>query len=159
MPIGKKDYRAIEISVHYPDTDYFKDYEDIEIGSAFEGGGTIMDAFGKVMTRGAWMYAQGTSSMEYPVKNLRVKTTGGKDKFLVQPGLDKVKLICFKADYMESSGSHNTGSGNFIDNVAYNNINIKTPGQEQFDNAVTCIKGHPCIIFWSPTGSKDPKDF
>lgn len=159
LPTGKKDYRAIEISVHYPDTDYFKDYEDIEIGSAFEGGGTVMDAFGKVMTRGAWMYAQGTSSMEYPVKNLRVKTTGGKDKFLVQPGLDKVKLICFKADYMESSGSHNTGAGNFIDNVAYNNINIKTPGQEQFDNAVTCIKGHPCIIFWSPTGSKDPKDF
>jgi hypothetical protein len=71
------------------------------------------------------MYGQGTSSMEYPVKNLRVKMKGGRIK--VQPDLEAVNLICFKADYMESSGSHNTGGANFIDNVAYKSIGLTTP--------------------------------
>lgn len=99
------------------------------------------------------MYAQGTSSLEYPVKNLRVKFKGSAIK--VHQNLAPVNLICFKADYMDSSGSHNTGASNFIDK-AYDAIGIETPGQKHFNTAqeriVTCIKGHPCIIFYSPDG-------
>jgi hypothetical protein len=99
------------------------------------------------------MYAQGTSSLEYPVKNLRVKFKG--DKIRVRPDLEPVKLVTFKADFMESSGSHNTGAANFID-AAYGYAGMSTPGQDYYDdeNIVTCIKGHPCVIFWSPTGEK-----
>ena len=153
LPITKKDYRAIDMSVHYPNIPYFKDYSDFSIISEFgDSGLNVTNAFGKIMTKGAWMYGQGTSSMEYPVKNLRVKMKGGKIK--VQPNIEAVNLICFKADFMESSGAHNTGAANFIDNIAYKNVGMKTPGQKHFNNIdlVTSIKGHPCIIFWSPTG-------
>ena len=43
-------------------------------------------------------------------------------------------LICFKADFMESAGAHNTGAANFIDNIAYKNVGMKTPGQNHFSN-------------------------
>jgi hypothetical protein len=56
---------------------------------------------------------------------------------------------------MESSGSHNTGAANLIDDL-YASIGMKTPGQDYYSSetvkTVTCIKGHPCIIFFSPTG-------
>ena len=158
LPTTKKDYRAINMSVHYPtpaQNPYFANYSDFEITSEFgDTGLDVTNAFGQTLTKGAWMYGQGTSSMEYPVKNLRVKMKGGKIK--VQPDLEAVNLICFKADYMESSGSHNTGGANFIDNVAYKSIGLTTPAQRHFDkiNLVTCIKGHPCVIFWSPTGEE-----
>ena len=180
LPTTKKDYRGIDISIHYPKynaatgaNEYFKNYKDMSITSKFgDSDATITNAFGLTMTEGAWMYGQGTSSMEYPVKNLRVKATGGH-KFVVQPdklnsegkvtevGVKPVDLICFKADFMESSGSHNTGAGNLIDNVIYKNTSLQTPGQKQFDDEtiVTCIKGHPCIIFWSPTGAKGSFSF
>jgi hypothetical protein len=63
------------------------------------------------------MYGQGTSSMEYPVKNLRFKakmkdSNNNKIKFKVNDCF--VDLVCLKADYMESSGSHNTGTGNLV---------------------------------------------
>ena len=61
-----------------------------------------------------------------------------------------------KADYMESSGSHNTGAANLVD-ALYSGIGLSTPGQDHFggenkDTIVTCIKGHPCLIFYSPSG-------
>ena len=163
LPVGKKDYRAIDIEVHYPTKEqnpYFDRYTNLNIISKFKNSNaSVIDAFGKTMAEGAWMYAQGTSSLEYPIKNLRVKTKGSNNKFIVRPDIEPVNLITFKADFMESSGSHNTGAANFID-TAYSYAGMKTPGQKQFaqyDDAstiVTCIKGHPCVIFWSPTGEK-----
>lgn len=156
LPVGKKDYRAIDIEVVYPRADqnsYFAKYENFKMTTTFADPGlTVLNGFGQTPETGAIMYAQGTSSLEYPVKNLRVKLKGGKIK--VRPDMAPVNLICFKADYMDSSGSHNTGGANFIDAV-YENRGIQTPGQKEFgdDEAiVTCIKGHPCIIFWSQTG-------
>jgi hypothetical protein len=97
------------------------------------------------------MYAQGTSSMEYPVKNLRLRWKKEEDFFTVKPDLEPVEIICMKADYMESSGSHNTGGGNLMDDL-YKRVNLKTPAQEYFsdDNIVTAIKGYPCLIFYRP---------
>jgi hypothetical protein len=103
------------------------------------------------------MYAQGTSSLEYPVKNLRIKW---QDQTIqVTPDTPAVELVCLKADYMESSGSHNTGAANMIDDL-YAAMGMKTPGQEFFgDDIVTCIKGHPCIIFYNSTGKEDDYEY
>jgi hypothetical protein len=124
----------------------------------------MAQAYGeKPANGGAIMYAQGTSSMEYPTKNLRLRFNKIKNDpnpkqnyFTVRPDISPVEIICMKADYMESSGSHNTGAANFVD-ALYNGIGLKTPGQEHFggegkDTIVTCIKGHPCLIFYSETG-------
>ena len=170
LPLGKKDYRMVDVKVHYPDIEYFKDYNDYSFVNIFESGKPMATAYKEApINGGAIMYAQGTSSMEYPVKNLRLrfnkvkKVVDGEEIkskenfFTVHPGIAPVEIICMKADYMESSGSHNTGAANFIDDL-YKNIGIKTPGQEHFDAAntgsiVTCIKGHPCLIFYSETGA------
>ena len=47
------------------------------------------------------MYAQGTSSLEYPVKNLRVKFKG--DKIAVRPGLEPVDLVTFNLGFLPGS--------------------------------------------------------
>lgn len=155
LPVGKKDYRAIDISIHYPKTNinpYFSEYKDFNVTSQFSDPAiSVINGFGKTPEIGAMMYAQGTSSLEYPVKNLRVKLKG--KKFTVKPDIAPVELVTFKADFMESSGSHNTGASNYIDTV-YKYVGLQTPGQKHFEDGphkiVTCIKGHPCVIFWNP---------
>lgn len=163
LPNAKKDYRLIDFEIHYPKTDYFKDYKDYKEICTFEDGSTVMNGFGKTPITGAMMYAQGTSSLEYPVKNLRVKVKSDDNLIRVRPSLEAVNLICLKADYMESSGSHNTGAANYIDDVYKQMADpIATPGQGFFKGRpevdgeiVTSIKGHPCIVFWSPTGKEE----
>lgn len=155
LPVGKKDFRAIDISIHYPTAEqnsYFSEYKDFNVTTTFADPAlNVINGFGKTPEIGAIMYAQGTSSLEYPVKNLRVKLLG--KKFTVKPDIEPVKLVTFKADFMESSGSHNTGAANYIDTL-YEYVGMKTPGQEHFEGGenriVTCIKGHPCVIFWNP---------
>ena len=161
-PNAKKDYRAIDMEVHYPtkaQNPYFNGYKDFTIKTTFEDPSlNVQNGFGQKAVTGAIMYAQGTSSLEYPVKNLRVKFKG--DKIKVRPDLEPVNLICFKADYMESSGSHNTGAANFVDD-AYVAMRMQTPGQVYYEDEtiVTCIKGHPCVIFWSKTGEPGTFEF
>ena len=62
------------------------------------------------------MYPQGTSSLVYPVKNLRIEFTDGQTYSLMD-GLPEIDLFCLKADYMESSGSHNTGAANALNSL------------------------------------------
>ena len=157
LPVGKKDYRLISFELKYPKSGYFaeKGYQDFKELCTFASGktvGSIDPAYGEEPETGAVMYAQGTSSLEYPVKNLRVKFK--TKKVAVRPGMEPVNLICLKADFMESSGSHNTGAANYVDDV-YKMANMKTPGQEYYkdEDIVTAIKGHPVAVFWSPSGS------
>ena len=54
---------------------------------------------------------------------------------------------------MESSGSHNTGTGNLIYNLLSEMNNMKTKGQEYWEgkvdyNIVTAIKGFPILVFF-----------
>lgn len=156
LPTGKKDYRLIDVEVKYPKNAYFSGYEDYKFVNEFASGKTMAEAFGeKPSNGGAIMYAQGTSSMEYPVKNLRLRFKKDKNWYVVRPDIAPVEIICMKADYMESSGSHNTGAANLID-ALYNGVGMKTPGQSHDwgddKTIVTCIKGHPCLIFYSETG-------
>lgn len=158
LPVGKKDYRLIDIEVKYPDNDYFKDYNDYKFVNEFASGNTMATAYEEEPSNGGCiMYAQGTSSMEYPVKNLRIRFRENSDFYTVRPDIQPVEIICMKADYMESSGSHNTGAANLID-ALYKGLNIATPGQDHFKDEdgtiVTCIKGHPCLIFYSPDGGQ-----
>ena len=164
LPTGKKDYRMVDVKVVYPKNAYFKDYQDYEFVNQFSSGSPMATAYGeKPSNGGAIMYAQGTSSMEYPVKNLRLRFKNEKDWYKVRPDITPVEIICMKADYMESSGSHNTGSANLVD-ALYQGVGMKTPGQLQFGGdgkptVVTCIKGHPCLIFYSPTGEEGSYEY
>lgn len=156
LPTTKKDYRMVDVEVIYPENDYFKDYENYKFVNEFASGNTMDKAYGeKPSNGGAIMYAQGTSSLEYPTKNLRLRFKKEDYWYTVRPDITPVEIICMKADYMDSSGSHNTGTANLVDDV-YTSIGIETPGQEHFEEdgktIVTCIKGHPCLIFYSETG-------
>jgi hypothetical protein len=128
LPIGKKDYRAVDIKVVYPKTGIFSGYSDYEFINEYKDGTTMAEAYEQKPTNGgAIMYAQGTSSMEYPVKNLRLRFKNKEDYYQVKTDIEPVEIICMKADFMESSGSHNTGSANLID-ALYKSSGFKTPG-------------------------------
>ena len=78
--------------------------------------------------------------MVYPVKNLRFKFVQEQDFPVVYNRTDvgpeviknnssrvsPVKIVCLKADYMDSSSSHNTQTANLIYDL-YSNMNMKTP--------------------------------
>lgn len=158
LPIGKKDYRAIDIEIIYPTADqnpYFAGYKNFKVTTTYDDPALdVLNGFEATPNEAAIMYAQGTSSLEYPVKNLRVKLKN--KKFTVRNDIAPVELVTFKADFMESAGAHNTGAANYVDDV-YENIGIMTPGQAHYADKksevgtiVTSIKGHPCVIFWNP---------
>lgn len=83
---------------------------------------------------GAAMRPQGTSSMGYPKKNFRIYTRKldstkvydyeGKlieDKlYAFKDGAQPVDCWCLKADYAESSGTHNTGIARMWNDALYN---------------------------------------
>lgn len=163
LPTGKKDYRMVDVEVRYPKNDYFALYKDYAFINKFKSGKPMATAFGeKPSNGGAIMYAQGTSSMEYPVKNIRLRFKNDENWYRVRPDIATVEIICMKADYMESSGSHNTGAANLVD-ALYEGAGMQTPGQKEFSSEgnkiVTCIKGHPCLIFWSPTGEEGTYEY
>ena len=168
LPTSKKDYRLIDVQVVYPKNDYFKRYKNYSYVNTFDNGLGMTENFGnRAANGGCIMYAQGTSSMEYPVKNLRLRWKKEANFFQVHPDIENVEIICMKADYMESSGSHNTGAANLIDDL-YSGPGLKSPGQAHFGpttaepnrkRIVTCIKGHPCLIFYSPTGKQGSYEF
>jgi hypothetical protein len=117
LPVGKKDYRTVDEMVFI---DHNGKHPNFNQKSAFKDDGTF---------NGIIMYGQGTSSMEYPVKNLRFKSklTVNDKKFLFTINDNEVDLVCLKVDYMESSGSHNTGTGNLVQTLLQG-VDIKTPG-------------------------------
>lgn len=153
LPTGKKDYRMVDVEIHYPKNEYFKDYKDYSFVNKFADGVQMPDAAGlsALDKHSCIMYCQGTSSMEYPVKNLRLRQRNKEDYFTVRPDIAPVEIITLKADYMDSSGSHNTGTANLVDDI-YANNNVQSPGQKEFGKdttIVTCIKGFPCLIFYN----------
>jgi hypothetical protein len=64
--------------------------------------------------------------MVYPVKNLRLKFIQENDYPTVYKGSFPVEIVCFKADFMDSSSAHNTGTGNLVYDL-YQELNMKTP--------------------------------
>ena len=124
---------------------------------------------------------QGTSSLAYPVKNYRIYTkkstmyvgnnpesvfgetgelvSGGK--FAMHDTSAPVAVWCLKADYAESSSSHNTGMACMV-NDTLKHTNIKTPAQRDVNTTQypyevrTTVDGEPCILFYRETLSDAP---
>ena len=147
LPTSKKDYKLVDVCYIDPE------HPEKNIGSLNSA------------DRKEWViYAQGTSSMEYPVKNLRTiyARDNIKETYQLFDDLPGVDLFCFKADYMDSSSAHNTGLGNMLNDI-YGGIKPPSRLIEDKDangnkyDYVTAIKGRPCIIFFKETPT-DPRE-
>lgn len=128
----------------------------------------------------AAMRPQGTSSMGYPKKNFRIYTkkindtvlydyTGKivKDKlYSFKERSQPVNCWCLKADYAESSGTHNTGIARLWNKALYNvQINgeyvCRTNAQKaaitaEYEYDVrTAIDGFPILLFYRKTKNDD----
>lgn len=104
---------------------------------------------------------QGTSSQYYPRKNFKVKCKNGfvmtatgeaVSKIAVREGGIPVSTFCFKADFAESSGTHNTGMAKIIDRVL-RAMNYLVPPQKLDVRVRTTVDGYPFTIFHRNTES------
>lgn len=154
------------------------------------------------LVKNAYITPQGTSSMNYPVKNLRLYT-GKKDKsgeyysrlfvgsnifidgspsnlswdninldtevkkkrqYAFKDGAIPVNCWCLKADFAESSSSHNTGTSRYWNNVL-KNAGLSTKAQlkaakyiEEYPYDVrTAIDGFPIVVFYQSLDGSAPR--
>ena len=163
----------------------------------------IQDPSKNFLIKNAYVTPQGTSSMNYPVKNLRLytgkkddngnyysrlyvgsnifkdgspnnisdenlnsdsklnaKTT--KNKYSFKDGSIPVNCWCLKADFAESSSSHNTGTARFWNNVLKTNgyttkAQVKAEKNAYPYDVRTCIDGFPIAVFYQPLGNSSPR--
>lgn len=137
----------------------------------------LQDPTKSFTTKGMRMRPQGTSSMGYPKKNFRIYTKYGTMwdylGVIIQDGLyafktgsQPVNVWCFKADYAESSGTHNTGVARLWNQVMHDaQINgqylLRTEAQKSAIAAGypydvrTCVDGFPCHIVYRLTEDSD----
>ena len=130
--------------------------------------------------KNAHMQPQGTSSMGYPKKNFRIYTQKRDDTrvfdyegkeiesrlYSFKEGAAPVNCWCFKADYAESSSTHNTAIARLWNNAMKN---VKVDGQyvcrtnaqqSAIDNGYpydvrTTIDGFPIIMAYRLTATSD----
>jgi hypothetical protein len=109
---------------------------------------------------------QGTSSQFYPRKNFKHKFKSGLTltetgehvtKYALKDNAIPVDTFCEKADFAESSGTHNTGMARYIDSVL-RSINYLTPPQKDDERVRTTIDGYPIAIFHKVTDNS-PVEF
>lgn len=92
---------------------------------------------------------QGTSSQWYIRKNYKIKY-----KTEHQHAIDQLPAAVFtwKADYAESTSTHNTGSANYV-HTLYGDV--KTPPQKTNDKIRTTVYGYPALIFHRADNSSE----
>lgn len=112
-------------------------------------------------SQGAQNDVQGTSSQFYPRKNFKFKFKNG---FLYtesgEPGTKyplggsgiPAEVFCLKADFAESSGTHNTGIAVLIDQML-KDFGILTPPQKENPKVRTTVDGFPILLFHKETAS------
>lgn len=108
---------------------------------------------------------QGTSSQNYPRKNYKTKHRDGfimankgySPAFQLHPDSIPVNVFCEKADFAESSGTHNTGMARMVDNIL-RNMGLLTPPQKEDGRVRTTIDGYPIVIFHQESAA-GPKTF
>ena len=134
--------------------------------------------------RNAVMRGQGTSSMTYPKKNLRLYTRKSDQTVLLdangnvvssrkwsfKEGAQPVDCWCLKTDFAESSGTHNTGVARLMNKVmvdAQVEVNgsmeyaLRTEAQksavlEGYEYDVrTTVDGFPIVVFYHLTEQDD----
>ena len=99
---------------------------------------------------------QGTSSLQYAVKNYKIKLKdqdGAKYKYSPFPNGILEDTFCLKADYMESSHANNTGMARFINDCLYDS---KVPPQETNPNVRTTIDGFPIQLYIAQNNDATP---
>lgn len=98
---------------------------------------------------------QGTSSQYYPRKNYKFKfkdvitflESGATAKtYQLNDEVLPANVFCVKADFAESSGSHNTGLANYVDWLL-KQMNILTVPQKTNKLVRTTVAGYPICIF------------
>ena len=172
LPYAKDDFRLMSVTMYNNHISMEEPVWQVPMEMTDNNGGTI-SSFKDIKTgvaykptRGVQVYGQGTSSMVYPVKNLRLKTIQEDDFPKVYEDSCPLEIVCFKADFMDSSSAHNTGTGNLVYDL-YAGLNMKTPPQQfALDNKnksgvltydiLTAIKGYPIICFFQE-GTNDDK--
>lgn len=130
--------------------------------------------------KSAQMRPQGTSSMSYPKKNFRLYTTKRDDTKLYdadgklvpdrlysfKEGAQPVDCWCMKADYAESSGTHNTGIARLWNEVMTNaqidgEYLLRTEAQKKaIENDYpydvrTTVDGFPILMFYRLTSDSE----
>lgn len=95
---------------------------------------------------------QGTSSQYYPKKNYKIKF---KEAFSFYEGAIPEKEYTFKADYMESSHSHNTGNAILV-NSLYTEM---FPTQTKDNGVRNTIYGFPCAIYYRASAAAEYEYF
>ena len=140
----------------------------------------------------AAMRPQGTSSMGYPKKNFRIYTQKLEETTLYdangnvvedklysfKEGAQPVNCWCLKADYAESSGTHNTGIARLWNKALYDarvTIDLGKDNPHNVDNEPllrtnaqkaaieagypydvrTTIDGFPILLFYRPSATDD----
>lgn len=101
---------------------------------------------------------QGTSSQYYPRKNWKIKhknfTTeaGIESKYKLRENSVPESTFTYKADFMESSGTHNTGLAVYYE-WAWRELGFRTPVQDEgyTNNIRTTVDGFPILIFHRET--------
>ena len=127
--------------------------------------------------KGIRLRPQGTSSMGYPKKNLRPYTGYGEvwdnlgnimvnGLYAFKEGSQPVNVWCLKADYAESSGTHNTGIARLWNQVMSNaqidgEYKLRTEAQKaalaagyKYDVRTT-VDGFPVNVFYRLTADSD----
>ncbi len=108
---------------------------------------------------------QGTSSQYYPRKNFKFKFKNGitltftgeyLEKYQMQGTQIPADVFCMKADFAESSGTHNTGMAVLIDE-ALRKLGMKVPPQAQDDRIRTTVYGFPVLIFHKADANSQPE--
>lgn len=169
LPSAKDDYKLFSMKM----IDDYNPSRNIDIPISLENAAdsSVIDKFGQIQTntvynpkRGVQVYGQGTSSMVYPVKNLRLKFIQSDDYPTVYDGSCPVEIVCFKADFMDSSSSHNTGTANLVYSLLQG-MNLRTPPQQfMLDNGTkleeryditTAIRGYPIVCFYAEGDSEN----
>ena len=92
---------------------------------------------------------QGTSSVSYPRKNWKAKFPSA---FALYDNAIPEDTYTFKADFMESSHSHNTGNAMFINTIA-----PKFPTQNDNPNVRNTIYGFPILMFYRKNEDATPE--
>lgn len=100
---------------------------------------------------------QGTSSQYYPRKNFKIKFNGGfkngelvSSKYKLRDNSLAEKTFTFKADFMESSGSHNIGLARLAQD-SLNQLGYLIPPQLINPDIRTTMDGFPMLIFHRAT--------
>lgn len=113
---------------------------------------------------GVEINVQGTSSQWYPRKNFKTKCKQGftmtatgehADKVAIFEEEIPVNVFCFKADFAESSGVHNTGMARLIDYIL-RGMGFLTEAQKADPRVRTTVNGRPSVM-WHQTSEDDER--